>query len=211
MNPELNAYFENAPLWRNELKLLRQIALECEVEEVLKWKQPCYVYEGKNVFIIGAFKKHCTISFFIGTLLRDASSLLLKAGRNSQSVSMITFTSIEQIVEKIAQIKDYIQEAIQLEKDRKKVDFKAKKELVYPPELLAVFEEDKELAENFEKLTPGRKRGYILFITSSDNPEVRLQRIQKKAKRINMGAGVNECYCNRSKNMPYCDNTHKLL
>jgi len=38
--------------WKLELQALRQIALNSGLTEELKWKQPCYTFNGKNIIII---------------------------------------------------------------------------------------------------------------------------------------------------------------
>jgi uncharacterized protein YdeI (YjbR/CyaY-like superfamily) len=35
--------------WQNELETLRQIVLECDLTEELKWSVPVYTYQNKNI------------------------------------------------------------------------------------------------------------------------------------------------------------------
>ena len=50
--------------WRDELKQLRSIILECGLVEHCKWGMPTYTFNGTNVLMIAAFKDYCCISFF---------------------------------------------------------------------------------------------------------------------------------------------------
>jgi len=52
--------------WQVELQTLRQIALESELTEDLKWGTPVYTFNDKNVINIVAFKDYCCIGFFKG-------------------------------------------------------------------------------------------------------------------------------------------------
>ena len=103
--------------WTEELQLLRGLALDSGLKEEIKWGFPCYSNaEKKNIFMIGAFKEFCSLSFFKGVLFNDAHQLLQKAGENSQTMRLLKFTSPEQVIEYSTIISQYIQEAIEIEK-----------------------------------------------------------------------------------------------
>ena len=65
--------------WQEELQKLRQIVLACRLTEELKWGVPCYTYRNKNIALVSAFKEYCAVSFFKGTLLKDAHGFKTKA------------------------------------------------------------------------------------------------------------------------------------
>lgn len=56
--------------WQEELKKLRAILFDCGLTEELKWSQPCYTYQKRNVLIMAAFKDYCALNFFKGSLLK---------------------------------------------------------------------------------------------------------------------------------------------
>ncbi|MDH5599051.1 MAG: DUF1801 domain-containing protein, partial [Cyclobacteriaceae bacterium] len=68
-NPHIDTYLSKVKKWRDELTLLRELLLQSELEEELKWKTPCYTLNGKNVIILNSFKEYCVIGFFKGVLL----------------------------------------------------------------------------------------------------------------------------------------------
>lgn len=178
--------------WTGELKLLRALVLKTGLTEELKWGQPCYTLNGKNVLIVAAFKQYSFISFFKGSLLNDANKLLASPGENSQAVMQLRFTNTQQIVEKEAEINDLIKQAIAVEEKGLKVDFKAKKELEYPDELTQKFASDAAYKAAFEALTPGRQRGYILHFTSAKQSATRASRIENCTDKILAGKGFND-------------------
>ena len=49
MNPSVDFYFKNEKNWQEEIIKLREIVLECNLVEVLKWGCPCYTYQDKNI------------------------------------------------------------------------------------------------------------------------------------------------------------------
>ena len=141
--------------WQGELRALRGIALSCGLTEEVKWGNPCYTWNGANLAMVGAFNDYAFIAFFKGALLKDAEKILESPGQNSQASRQLRFTEVKKVNELEATIKAYIYEAIEVERSGLSVDFKAKNELEYPEELLQKFEEDPELKEGFEALTPG--------------------------------------------------------
>lgn len=206
MNPEVDKYLElgcgRCPLggtpdckvhaWPRELAELRRIVLECGLTEERKWGVPCYTFNGANVLIVAAFKGYASLNFFKGALLSDSHGLLVQAGADSQSGRQIRFTQVREVLAKEQELRDYIYEAIEVERAGLKVDFKAKHELVYPEELLAIFPGNPEFETAFEALTPGRKRGYILHFTQPKQSATRTSRIEKCIERILEGKGMQD-------------------
>ena len=68
-NPRLDAFFNKAKMWKEEMTALRNIILECGLTEELKWAKPCYAIDDKNVVIIQGFKEYCALLFFKGMLM----------------------------------------------------------------------------------------------------------------------------------------------
>lgn len=178
--------------WQEELKLLRIIMLESGLTEEVKWSVPCYTFQDRNILIVSAFKDYCSVSFFKGTLLQDEKGLLEKPGENSQAARLFKFTSVRQIIESEPYIKAYIHEAIEIEKSGQKVDFRQKDELDLPEELQYRMEEDPELKEAFEALTPGRQRGYVLYFSAPKQSKTRESRIEKYIPKILEGKGFHD-------------------
>lgn len=211
MNADVEKYIENARNWSSEMRELRNLLLECGLEETYKWKQPCYTFRDKNVLIIGQFKAYCTLSFFKGSLMADPEKLMVSPGPNSQSVRMLRFTDSETIHEKRALIKSYVFEAIELEKSGAKVEKKETKSLDIPDELQEKMDNDTVFAEAFNGLTPGRQRGYVLYFNGAKQAQTRKDRIERYTDRILKGKGFHDCVCGLSRKMPTCDGSHKQL
>lgn len=175
--------------WSEELALMRQLLLECGLNEESKWGMPCYTYNKKNVVLIGAFKEYCSFNFFKGALLTDAVSILEKPGENSQSSRLIRFTEITRVIQLYDVLKAYIFEAIELEKAGIKVELKQTSDYELPFELQSKFEEMPELKDAFEGLTPGRQRAYILHFAQPKQQKTREARIDKYIHKILSGKG----------------------
>jgi uncharacterized protein YdeI (YjbR/CyaY-like superfamily) len=179
-------------LWTEPLQYLRDILLNCDLKEELKWGVPCYTHNKQNVVMLGAYKDNCVISFLKGTLLPDPKGLLQKPGENSQAARIIQFTHIDQVVQLENDIKSFIQEAIEIEKKGLKVTFKKAEEYELPEELKQRFEEDPNFEQAFRALTPGRQRGFILHFSQPKQSATRISRIDKCTDMIFSGKGLND-------------------
>lgn len=211
LNPSVDLYLSKTTQWREELIKLRAIALDCLLTEELKWRVPCYSYNGANIVLLGSFKDCCTFSFFKGVLLQDPENILVLPGENSQSVKMAKFTSLEQINRLEPILKSYLFEAIEVEKAGLKIEKSKSTQLEFPEELLKLLDTDAAFNKAFYSLTPGRQRAYNLFFSGSQNSKTRESRIQKYIPRILSGKGINDCTCGLSQKMPTCDGSHKAL
>ncbi len=204
-NPEVDLYMEDGcgrcsfyktdkckvKKWVKELDTLRSIVLKTGLKEDLKWKQPCYTSNGKNIVLVSAFKEYCALSFFKGALLNDTENILITQTENSQANRQLRFTDFKQILQQEEIIKAYIVEAVKIEESGAKVEFK-KNSVDIPEELHNIFEKDSNFKDAFYSLTPGRQRGYILFFTSAKQSKTVISRIEKNRENIMAGKGLNE-------------------
>jgi len=209
MNDQVDEYLGRVKNWQQELTILRSILLETTLTETIKWGVPCYTFQDTNIVLLGSFKEFCSISFFKGILLSDPHGILTSPGENSQSVKMVKFTSLQDIVKLKPILKEYIYEAIEVENLGLKVETKKLSDLVFAEELIQVLSDDAAFKTAFEALTPGRQRAYNLFFTAAKQPATRFSRIEKYRQQILDGKGINDCTCGLSKRMPNCDGSHK--
>lgn len=181
--------------WRNELELLRQIALESGLQEELKWSVPVYTHQNKNIVSVHALKDSANLSFFKGALLQDSNQILEQQG-NIQSGRIIRFTTTARIEQLQPILKAYIQEAITVEESGKKVVFD-KNLVCLPKELESAFEEDPYFKKAFYALTPGRQRGYIIYFSEPKQTSTRISRIERYQGQILLGKGLHDDYKRR--------------
>ena len=205
-NPAVDEYFEigcgrcslvgtpdcKVHQWQDEMKLLRTLLLECGVTEERKWGVPCYTYNGHNFMMLAAFKEYCWISFSKGALLQDPYQILEKPGENTQSGRVVKFTQVDQVKDKLEILRQYIFEAMEVEKAGLKVKRKDISEYEVPEEFQNRLDADPELKEAFESLTPGRRKGYLLHFSSAKQSKTREDRIEKCVPRILMGLGFHD-------------------
>lgn len=191
MNPKVDAFMQKAKRWREESEKLRAILLDCPLTEELKWGQPCYTLQGKNVVLIGGFKEYCTLLFFKGALLPDPHNILVAPGK-IQAGRQIRLTSLREIVAMEAVLKAYIHEAIAVEKAGLKVELKKHSEYIVPAELQKKLDETPALKKAYEALTPGRQRAYMFHIAAPKQLKTRESRVEKCIPLILAGKGLND-------------------
>lgn len=179
--------------WVKELMLLREIILSTGLKEEIKWGGPIYTLDGKNVLAIGGFKNFATIWFHQGVFLSDPANVLINANEgNTRGLRQWRFTSMKEI--KPALVKKYVQEAIKNAKEGKEIKPEKKAPLAFPDVFAKAMKKDKALKTAFEKLTPGKQREYIEYITEAKQEETRMRRIEKSVPIILSGRGLNEKY-----------------
>jgi uncharacterized protein YdeI (YjbR/CyaY-like superfamily) len=180
-----------AKKWQKETDKLRQIALDCDLTEELKWGKPCFTFRKKNVAIVIPLKESCAFSFFKGALLKDPKHLLQRIGQ-MQAGRWIKFTSLGEIAAVRSTLKDYLNEAIELERSGKRVVLKKPSDYPIPEELQRRLDANAVLRSAFAALTPGRRKSYIFHISSAKQAKTRAARAEKCVPMILTGRGFNE-------------------
>lgn len=211
MNKEVDKYLNGLEKWQDELKNLREIIVACGLEEDFKWMHPSYSHNGKNIVLIHEFKNYCAILFQKGVLLKDSKNILVQQTENTQSARQIRFTNTEQITKLEKTIKEYIKEAVAIEKSGKKVVMEKVSDYETPEELEQKFAENPNFEKAFKKLTAGRQKGYLLHFSEPKQTKTKISRIENNIQRIMDGYGLNDCICGLSKRKPNCDGSHKQL
>jgi uncharacterized protein YdeI (YjbR/CyaY-like superfamily) len=192
MNPGVDFFFDKATNWQKEYGLLRTIILDCGLNEELKWRQPCYVFQQSNIVLIHGFKEYCALLFFKGALLSDTDGILIQQTENVQSARQVRFTGVKQIVAMERTLKAYIYEAIEVEKAGMKVALKKTAQFAMPEEFKQALGKNLVLKTAFEALTPGRQRGYLLYFSSAKQAKTREERIKKYTPQIIDGKGLED-------------------
>ncbi|MBZ5856940.1 YdeI/OmpD-associated family protein [Flavihumibacter profundi] len=193
MNAHLEKYFGQAKKWKEEFHLLREIVCEDKMlVEDYKWMHPCYTFEGKNIVLIHGFKEYCALLFHKGALMKDTKGILIQQSKNVQSARQIRFSNIGQIIKLKSVIKDYIKEAIEIEKSGRIVEMKKVSDYPVPAEFQKTLDEDETLKKAFYSLTPGRQKGYLIYFNQAKQSKTRMARIEKYYQQILEIKGIDD-------------------
>ncbi|MDU0204367.1 MULTISPECIES: YdeI family protein [Paenibacillus] len=191
-NPKVDEFISKAKTWKEEYVELRRIVLGCQLTEEYKWMHPCYTIQDKNVVLIHGFKDYCALLFHKGVLLKDAHGILIQQTENVQAGRQIRFTHVREILAMESILKDYINEAIEVEKAGLEVSFKKQTEFTVAEEFQMKLDENPALKTAFGALTPGRQRNYLLHFSEPKQSKTRESRVEKNVQKILDGKGLND-------------------
>jgi uncharacterized protein YdeI (YjbR/CyaY-like superfamily) len=178
-NQDVDAYVERAERWPEEITAVRPILTGAGLVEELKWRQPCYSHDGQNIVILQEMKDFLALMFFKGALLDDEHGLLEEQGPNSRSARRMCITSVDDVTRLAPMITAYVAEAVE----------RSGQEVGPAPEPVLVDELQARLADEFEALTPGRRREYHLYISGAKQASTRVARVDACVPRILAGKG----------------------
>lgn len=124
--------------------------------------------------------------------LGDTTYLVNAYGRpNTRHAGMIRFSGNDQVEQREPVIPSYLREAmfhaqagINPPKEPGEIDL--------PEELLEALDTDPELAEGFQKLTPGRQKSYVIQLNAAKTSATRTARVIKFRPHILAGKGALE-------------------
>ncbi len=200
-------WFADQDRWQEEVAALRALVLQTGLTETVKWGQPCYTDNGKNIVILGWLKDCALASLFKGALVDDPRQRLVQPGQD-RSGRYMPFTSVQQVEKDAGYLRALIEQAIQVERAGLRVP-PLPDDIEYVEELQERLQADDALREAFEALTPGRRRGYNLHFERAKRSSTRHDRITRCTERIMLGKGLLDCVCGHSKRYPSCDGSHK--
>jgi uncharacterized protein YdeI (YjbR/CyaY-like superfamily) len=186
-------YILNAPNGKEILIVLREIIRSTELKETVKWGGPVYTLNDKNVVGLGSFKSYTGLWFYQGAFLKDEAGVLINATEGvTKALRQWRFTSVDEIDDQL--ILRYVNEAIQNQKEGKELKPDRNQPVIIPEELSAVFNDDEELQNCFNRFTPGRKKEFANYISEAKTVETRQARIQKIIPLILENIGLNDKY-----------------
>ena len=196
MNAKVTEYINNKNTWTQELNLLRSVLLEVGFEETVKWGAPVYVYKGKNIVGLSAFKNYCGLWFFQGSFLIDEQKKLVNAQEGkTQAMRQWRFFTVEDIQPDL--VKQYALEAIKNSEEGKELKVKRNtKPLSIPDELQLEFDKDERLKEAFNGFSLSKQREFSDYISEAKREATKQKRLEKIIPMILNGVGLYDKYKN---------------
>lgn len=190
----IEIYINKKAAWKQELALLRSVFIDLPVEETIKWGAPTYVFKGKNVVGLAAFKKYCGLWFFQGVLLKDKQKKIINAQEGkTKAMLQWRFYSIDEI--DLPLIKEYVLEAMAHVENGNEVKFtRNTKPLIIPSELMQRLAIDKQLEVEFNRFSKSKQHDFALYIAAAKRTETKVKRLEKIIPMILSGEGLNDRY-----------------
>lgn len=195
--PKIDAYIEKAqPFAKPILEYIRETVHEfCpEAEEAIKWSFPNFIYKGKILCSMSAFKAHCAFGFWLESEMKTMKELTKGIEKNSM-FTLGKITKIEDLPSK-AQLKACIEEAMELTDMGVTIKKAApsKTETEIPEAFQNALNQNEKAKEIFEKASTSFRKEYNLWIADAKTETTRNKRIDQAIEWISEGKGRNWKY-----------------
>lgn len=197
-DPRIDAYIAKAaPFARPILTRLRQLVhAACpEVEETIKWGHPSFIYRGKILCGMAAFKAHLGFGFWhqgMEELLEkqfghtlDAMGLL---GRIAAPADLPSNKTLLRLIKTAVKLHD--------SGTPTRAKPKPKPALPVPADLAAALKRSKRAAAAWTDFSPSARREYTEWIPEAKRPETRQKRLLTAVEWISDGKKRNWQYEN---------------
>ncbi|MEO8398433.1 MAG: YdeI/OmpD-associated family protein [Ignavibacteriaceae bacterium] len=197
MNKKFDDYIQkSADFAKPILKHFRSLVHKADpdIEETIKWGMPFFDHKG-TVCHMAAFKQHCAIGFWKGSLMKDSKKVFV---RNEEAAMghLGRITSLKDLPSDKILI-EYIKEAVKLNEAGIKLPPKKpkeKKELEIPDYLTTALKKNKKAQKTFEDFSYTNKKEYIDWLTEAKTEATRNKRLETAIEWISEGKIRNWMY-----------------
>ncbi|MCC3213961.1 YdeI/OmpD-associated family protein [Chryseobacterium sp. X308] len=194
---KVDEYIEKSPDFAKPiLDYLREIIHEAcpDAEEAIKWKFPTFMYKGKILCSITAFKQYCSLGFW----LHQEMKTLQEIETNTEKSSMFSLGKITRLEDLPSQpqLKRAIKEAMELTDmgvTMKKAP-PSRIEMEIPDYFQSALNAQPKAKEIFEKSSPSFRKEYIAWLTEAKTEATRNKRLEQSLEWIAEGKGRNWKY-----------------
>ena len=197
-DPRVDAYIGRAAAFaRPVLEHLRQLVHETcpDCEEAIKWGMPNFLYRGKILCSMAAFKQHASFGLWQGRqVLGDAGPAADAAmGQFGQLTRVADLPSARELA-------GYLKKAMALIEDgapRRPVASKPPRpEAAVPEDLVQALAGNAAARASFEAFPPSARREYVDWITQAKREDTRLKRMAQAVEWLAQGKRRNWKYEN---------------
>lgn len=193
----VDEYIEKSPDFAKPiLHYLREIIHEAcpDAEEAIKWKFPTFMYKGKILCSITAFKQYCSMGFWLHQEMKTLQEIETTAEKSSM-FSLGKITRLEDLPSP-SQLKRAIKEAMELTDMGVKMKKAppSKTEMEIPDYFQSVLNARPKTLEIFKKASPSFRKEYISWITEAKTEATRNKRMEQALEWIAEGKGRNWKY-----------------
>ncbi len=174
-DPRIDAYIaKSADFAKPILEHLREVVhAACpEIEESIKWSCPHFLYGGKLMCSMAAFKQHCSFHFWHGKQVVGET--------DTEGMGQFgKITSVKELPSKKTLVA-YVRKAIALRETgitRERAKPVRKPPLEMPADFTALLKKHAAARKHFEAFSPSAQRDYVEWITEAKTDATRQKRI----------------------------------
>jgi uncharacterized protein YdeI (YjbR/CyaY-like superfamily) len=185
-DPRVDAYIaKQQPFAVPILKQIRDTIHDAspEIHETIKWGAPAWEYKGL-LCQMAAFKEHCALGFWKGTLIVAKNNKSLDAAGSFGRIK-----SVKDLPPK-KELVGYVKKAMALNDAGAKAPKKpkeVKKRIPMPSDMKEALQRNGRAKSTFDEFSPSHKREYLEWITEAKQPETRQRRLSQAVEWIAEG------------------------
>ncbi|HEU5217641.1 MAG TPA: YdeI/OmpD-associated family protein [Gemmatimonadales bacterium] len=192
-DPRIDEYIaRSAEFAKPILKHVREVVHGAcpDVEETMRWSHPNFDYRGEMMCGVAAFKAHCGVGFWKGSLIVGDS------GSNGSAGHLGRITSLKDLPSRTV-LSGYIKKAMKLNDTGVKtprMKGPPKKPLPTPSDLARGLKGNKAAATAWERFSPSARRDYVEWLLEAKAAETRARRLATAIEWISEGKTRNWKY-----------------
>ncbi|MGH6644719.1 MAG: YdeI/OmpD-associated family protein [Pseudoxanthomonas sp.] len=195
-DPRIDAYIAQAAEFARPILSHLRAAVHAgcsDVEETIKWSHPHFLYRGRILCSMAAFKQHAAFGFFLGAPVPAGDD-----GKRGQAMGQ--FGRIEKIADLPSKkiFNDGLAQSMRsIEAGAKRPvgrHAKPKPPADVPDDLAAALHGNREAQAAFDAFSPGYRREYVEWVVEAKRAETRQRRIAQAVEWIAEGKTRNWKY-----------------
>ena len=192
---------QSEPFAQPILEYLRECMHEVypHFTEEIKWKFPCFMYNGSILASVAAFKTHVAFGFWLSKEMSDRHGVFVEG----EKMGMGNFGKTKSIgdLPNKGILQEYIREAMALSDAGMKLNKSPKKKIVPENDVfLREISMHPSAKENFDRFTPSQKSEYHEWMNDAKTDATRQKRIAESLEWIAEGKPRNWKYMTQWKN-----------
>ena len=194
-DPRVDAYIaKQADFARPILEHLREtVHAACpEAEETLKWSMPSFLYKGKILAGMAAFKAHATFGFWRSSEVLGEGATRDAMGQFGRLTSLADLPPPDALRDLVRKAMAAIDSGPAAPRPKKP----PKPELPTPDDLRAALDGAPKAAATFDNFPPSCRRDYVEWVTEAKRPETRAKRVAQTVEWLAEGKRRNWKYEN---------------
>lgn len=184
-DPRIDAYIERqAEFAKPILRHLRAVVHEAcpDCAETLKWSMPSFIYKGKILAGMAAFKAHATFGYWNDSMLQQEEKNRSAMGQFGRLTSLDDLPPKATLVDLTRKSMKLIEEGAKPPRDKHK-----KPPFTVPQDMRAALDANPAAAATFDGFPPSAQREYVDWISGAKRDETRTQRLAQSIEWLAEG------------------------
>ena len=173
-DPRIDAYIEKqAEFARPILDHIRDsLHAAGEVEESIKWSMPAFLYKGRPLANMAAFKAHAVMGFWQGQQLREGEAQNGAMGQFGRLTSVADLPDREALIDLTRKAMALIEEGVKPVRNKT-----VKEPIAMPDDLRAALAANPAAQASYDGFPPSGQREYLEWVVEAKRPETRAKRV----------------------------------